>query len=96
LREKGIEATEVNYAKTGLDRATVLAIVEAVGGVARVLNPRHALVRERGWLDEPPTPAELADAVSADMNVLRRPIYIAGKKVLVGYDKSNREAWAAL
>jgi arsenate reductase-like glutaredoxin family protein len=96
LRQRGIEVDEVNYAKTGLDAAAVKSIVAAAGGVARALNPRHALVRERGWVEKPPSVTELAAAVAADMNVLRRPIYIAGKTVLIGYDKGNREAWAKL
>jgi arsenate reductase-like glutaredoxin family protein len=94
LRQRGIEVDEKNYAKTGLDAATVKAIVAAAGGVAQVLNKRHEVARARGWLERPPGVAEFADAVVADVNLLRRPILIAGKKVLVGYDKSNQEAWA--
>lgn len=96
MRGQGVEADEVNYAKTGLDEATVKAIVAAAGGVARVLNTRHALARERGWLERPPPVAEFAAAVVADVNLLRRPILLAGKKVLVGYDKSNKEDWSKL
>jgi arsenate reductase-like glutaredoxin family protein len=96
LRERGIEVDETNYAKTGLDAATVKAIVNAAGGVARVLNTRHEIARTRGWADKPPPVAEFADAVAADVNLLRRPIYIAGKKVLVGYDKKNQDEWDEL
>jgi arsenate reductase-like glutaredoxin family protein len=94
LRARGLELDEVNYAKTGLDEATVKAIVAAAGGVARVMNPRHALAKERGWLERPPPAAAFAAAVAEDPNLLRRPILIADK-VLVGYDKSNQADWAA-
>jgi arsenate reductase-like glutaredoxin family protein len=96
LREKGFEAEEVNFAKGGLDAKTVRAIVAAAGGVARVLNTRHPLAKERGWVTAPPAVAEFADAVAADVNLLRRPILLHGKTVLVGYDKANRDAWAKL
>jgi arsenate reductase-like glutaredoxin family protein len=96
LRKLGIEAEELNFAKTGLERSTVLAIIAAAGGVARVVNTRHALARERGWAEKPPAAETFAAAVAVDMNLLRRPIYIAGKKVLVGYDKTNKEEWARL
>jgi arsenate reductase-like glutaredoxin family protein len=96
LREHGFPAEEVNYAKTGLDAATVAKIVAAAGGVARVLNPRHEVAKARGWAEKPPSVAEFAAAVAKEPNLIRRPILIDGKRVLVGYDKTNREAWQAL
>ncbi len=96
MREHGVDVDEVNYAKSGLDEATVKSIVAAAGGVARVLNPRHALAKERGWVESPPPVGEFAAAVAKDVNLLRRPIYIAGKKVLVGYDTKNQTEWAKL
>jgi arsenate reductase-like glutaredoxin family protein len=96
LRERGIVVDEVNYAKTGLDAATVKSIVAAAGGVARVLNGRHELARTRGWGERPPPVDEFAAAVTKDPNLLRRPILVSGKRVLVGYDKKNLEEWAKL
>ena len=87
---------EVNYAKGGLDRETVTQIVKVAGSVAKVLNTRHGVVKERGWVEHPPTVAEFAAAVAQDPNVLRRPILISGKTVLIGFDKTNREAWSKL
>ena len=82
----GLEVEEINYAKTGLTDATVRAIVEAAGSVAAVLNTRHATAKDKGWVDKPPSVADFAKAVVADPNVLRRPIVIHGKKVIVGFD----------
>ena len=96
MRERGVDADEVNYAKTGLDERTVKAIVAAAGGVARVLNTRHEIAKARGWADKPPPVAEFAAEVAREPNLLRRPILVAGKKVLVGYDKSNQEDWHKL
>lgn len=96
MRERGVVVDEVNYAKAGLDAATVRSIVGAAGGVAKVLNPRHEVAKAKGWAERPPAVDEFAAAVAKDPNLLRRPILIAGKKVLIGYDKKNLEEWAKL
>ena len=87
MRKQQVEAEEINYAKTGLTEATVKQLVAKAGGVAAVLNTRHATAKENGWVDKPPSAAEFAKAVVADVNLLRRPIYIDGDKVIVGFDK---------
>jgi arsenate reductase-like glutaredoxin family protein len=96
LRDKGIEADEINFAKNPLDEATIRSLVDAAGGVPNVINARHETAKTQRWADKPPTPAAFAKAAAAEPNLLRRPILVKGKTVLVGYDKSNRERWAKL
>jgi arsenate reductase-like glutaredoxin family protein len=86
LRKLSIELQEINYAKTGLDEATIKAIVAKAGSVAAVLNVRHATAKAKGWAARPPSAAELARAAAADPNLLRRPIVIAGDRAIVGFD----------
>jgi arsenate reductase-like glutaredoxin family protein len=93
LRGLSIELQEVNYARQGLDEATVKAIVAKAGSVAAVLNVRHATAKAKGWAARPPSAAEFARAVAADANLLRRPIVIAGDRAIVGFDPV---AYAAL
>jgi arsenate reductase-like glutaredoxin family protein len=93
LRSSGIEVEEVDYAKTGLTPEQVEAIIAKVGSVAAVLNTRNAVVKEKGWVDKPPTAKAFAKAVSEDVNLLKRPILIDGDKVIVGFD---RPAYAKL
>jgi arsenate reductase-like glutaredoxin family protein len=88
LRKTGIELDEVNYAKTGLDEKTVRAIVAAAGSVGAVLNTRHAIAKEKGWVDTPPDVDTFAKAVAKEPNLLRRPILMIGKKVIVGFDRA--------
>jgi len=87
LRNSGLEIEEVDYAKQGLTVATVEDIVAKAGSVAAVLNTRHATAKENGWVDKPPSAKVFAAAVAKDVNLLRRPILIDGKKVIVGFDK---------
>ena len=88
MRNAGHELTEVNYAKTPLDEDTVKDLVAKAGGVAAVLNTRHAIVKEKGWAEKPPDAATFAKAVAKEPNLLRRPILVAGKKLIVGFDKA--------
>jgi arsenate reductase-like glutaredoxin family protein len=93
LRDSSVAMEEVNYAKTGLTEATVLDIVAKAGSVAAVLNTRHAIAKEKGWVASPPSATVFAKAVVADVNLLRRPILIDGDHVIVGFD---REAYKSL
>jgi arsenate reductase-like glutaredoxin family protein len=87
LRGKQLEVEEINYAKTGLTEAVVKDIVAKVGGVEKLLNTRHATVKDKGWVAKPPSVEVFAKAVAADVNVLKRPIFIDGARVIVGFDK---------
>jgi arsenate reductase-like glutaredoxin family protein len=87
LRDRKLDIEEINYAKTGLTEATVKDIVAKAGSVAAVLNTRHAMAKDKGWVESPPSAAVFAKAVAADVNLLRRPILIVGNRVIVGFDK---------
>lgn len=88
MRKLQLDLTEVDYARKPLDAATVEDIVARAGGVAAVLNTRHAVAKEKGWAARPPDAATFARAVAAEPNLLRRPILIAGKQVIVGLDRA--------
>lgn len=88
MRNAGVEFDDVNYAKAPLDEKTVKSIVDAAGSVAAVLNTRHAIAKEKGWAANPPDAGTFAKAVVKDVNLMKRPIYLAGKKIIVGFDKA--------
>lgn len=88
MRNAGVEFEELDYAKGGLTVAIVEDLVARAGGVAAVLNTRHARAKEEGWAAKPPSPSVFAKAVVEDVNLLRRPILIDGKRVIVGFDKA--------
>jgi arsenate reductase-like glutaredoxin family protein len=88
LRKREVEMDEVDYARKALDEATVRAIVDKAGAVAAVLNTRHAVAKEKGWVSEPPDAATFAKAVAKEPNLLRRPIVLVGRRAIVGFDEA--------
>ncbi len=84
----GVELDEINYAKTALDEDVIKSIVAKAGGVAAVLNTRHATAKDNGWADSPPDAATFAKAAAKEPNLLKRPIVIAGKTAIVGFNKT--------
>jgi arsenate reductase-like glutaredoxin family protein len=87
-KQSGLEIEEVNYAKTALSEDVVKSLVTKAGGVKNVLNTRHAIAKEKGWAESPPDADTFAKAVAKDVNLLRRPIVVVGKKAIVGFDKA--------
>ena len=92
-KQLAVPFEEINLAKTTPTQAQVEAIVAKAGSVAAVMNTRHATVKANGWVDKPPSVAAFAKAVAAEVNVLRRPIYIDGETIIIGFD---RPAYARL
>ena len=93
MRQGDVAVDEIEYSKSGLSEQAVKDIVTKAGGVAAVLNTRHAIAKEKGWAAAPPSATAFAKAVVGDVNLLRRPILIDGAKVIVGFD---REAYGKL
>ncbi len=87
----GIE--EHNYAKTPLTADQLRAIVTAAGGVAPILNTTHAIAKERGWKERPPSAEEFVAVAVTEPNLLRRPIVLANGRVVVG---KNESGWKSL
>ena len=81
-----------DYAKKPLTKEEVLALVKLAGGVAPLVSTRNTVVKERGWAASPPDAATFAAAVAADNNLLKRPIVVVGKRVIIGRDE---DAWRA-
>ena len=96
MEDRGVEVDEINYARKPLDADTIAEIVRVAGGVSKVLNPRHEVAKSKGWVEAPPREMDFIAAAVKEPNLLRRPILVRGKAVLIGYDKSNEEKWGKL
>ena len=53
------------------------------------LNPRNETYREENMKEEPPTRKEAIQKMSKEPNLIRRPVVVAGGRVVVGFDKDG-------
>ena len=80
------QVDERNYAKLPLTKKEIGVILDAAGSVAAVLNTRHAISKENGWRDKPPSRSAFIKAAAETPNLLRRPILVRNGKAVVGND----------
>lgn len=59
------------------------------------LNSRNELYRERNMKQRPPSRAEALKLMAANPNLIRRPVVIAGKQIILGYDEPKLKALKA-
>lgn len=56
------------------------------------LNSRNELYRKRDMKDRPPSRAEALKLMAAEPNLIRRPVVIAGRQIILGYDEPKLKA----
>jgi len=84
--ERGLEVEERNFNRDALTEGELDELIELAGGVAAVISPRNAAVKAKGWAGDPPSKAAFLPAAAADNKMIRRPILVAGDRVVVGND----------
>jgi arsenate reductase-like glutaredoxin family protein len=57
------------------------------------LNPRNELYRERGMREKPPSRDEALKLMAANPNLIKRPILVKGRSMLLGFDQ---EEWTSV
>ena len=55
------------------------------------LNSRNELYRERGMKENPPSRAEALKLMAENPNLIKRPILVKGREMMLGFDE---EEWA--
>ena len=53
------------------------------------LNPRNETYREENMKEEPPTRKQAIQMMSKEPNLIRRPVVVAGGRVVVGFDEDG-------
>jgi arsenate reductase len=53
------------------------------------LNPKNEIFRTKNMKDEPPTRKEAIRLMAKEPNLIRRPVIVAGGRVVVGFDKNG-------
>ena len=56
------------------------------------LNSRNELYRERGMKENPPPRAEALKLMSENPNLIKRPILVKGKEIVLGFDQARLES----
>jgi arsenate reductase-like glutaredoxin family protein len=56
------------------------------------LNPRNELYRERGMAKNPPSRNEAIRLMSEHPNLIKRPILVKGKKIVLGWNEPEMAA----
>jgi len=84
LREAGAVFEEVD-----LNRGLTAKELEALIGdrdYKLLLNSRNELYRERNMKEKPPSRAEAIELMSKNPNLIKRPILVKGKQILLGFN----------
>jgi Spx/MgsR family transcriptional regulator len=53
------------------------------------LNTRNEMYRRKNMKENPPSRAEAVKMIAAEPNLIRRPIIIAGGKIILGFDQQS-------
>ena len=57
------------------------------GPIGNFLNTRTPLYREKNMKQKPPSKDEAINLMLKDQNLLKRPVFIKGKKTLAGFNE---------
>ena len=66
-------------------------LVELIGGrdYREFLNTRNELYRARTMKEKPPSRAEAIKLMAKEPNLIRRPLVIRGKQIVLGFDEES-------
>ena len=92
LVANGVKATEIDL-NQGLSEAQLDALI-GDRDYKRFLNSRNALYREKKMKANPPSRAEAIRLMSKHPNLIRRPVLVRGKTVVLGFDQDEYSALA--
>ena len=75
----------------GKDRLRPEEIENLIGDrdYRQFLNTRNELYRRNNMKENPPTRAQAVKKIAAEPNLIRRPIILAGKKMILGFDQES-------
>ena len=89
----GVELDERDYAKNPLSEAELKALFGEAGLDPRdFLNPKSPAYKEMGLRDKKLTASETIKLMARDPNLIKRPLVIAGKSVIAGFDRDRLRA----
>ena len=86
MQEQG---AELELRDIAIDRLSVTELDKLIGNqdYKSFLNTRNELYRERNMGEHPPSRSEALKLLSENPNLIRRPIVIRCKKMVLGFDE---------
>jgi arsenate reductase (glutaredoxin) len=87
LREKGVAFEEVDL-NQGLSVAQLDSLIGS-RDYRDFLNSRNELYRERGMKENPPPRAEALKLMSENPNLIKRPILVGDREMILGFDQAR-------
>jgi arsenate reductase (glutaredoxin) len=89
----GVELDERDYAKDPLSEPELRALFDEEGLDPRdFLNPKSPAYKKLGIGDKKLTASEALKLMTRDLNLIKRPLVIAGKTVIAGFDRERLRA----
>ncbi len=89
----GLDLDERDYAKNPLSETDLKALFAEIGLDPRdLLNPKSPAYKKLNLGEKKPSAAEAVKLMATDPNLLKRPLVIAGKTVIAGFDRDRLRA----
>jgi len=88
LQKKGIA---LDFHDLGKDRLTADELEKLIGDRDHrdFLNTRNELYRRKNMKENPPSRAEAIRMMAKEPNLIRRPVILAGGRVVLGFDEEG-------
>ena len=88
MQANKIDFEEREYGKNPFSEKELREII-GDSPVENFLNTRTPLYREKNMKQKPPSKDEAIKLILKDANLLKRPVFIKGKKKLTGFDEAQ-------
>jgi regulatory protein spx len=87
LREElGVELDERDYVKNPLSEAELRELFRDLDP-RDYLNPKSPAYKEMGLKERKLTPSEAIRLMAKEPNLIKRPLVVAGEKLIAGFDR---------
>jgi regulatory protein spx len=88
MEKRGFALRFRNLAKERLSAAELEKLI-GTRDHEQFLNPRCSLFRKLKMKEDPPTRRQAITLMARDPDLIRRPVVVAGGRVVVGYDENG-------
>lgn len=81
----------LNYRDLVKDRLSAAELQKLIGrhDHEEFLNPRCEIFRKKKMREKPPSRREAISLMAKNPNLIRRPVIVAGGRVVIGYDENG-------